>query len=218
MFDAASPLDGLQLPTGFAGLVGATPERLADVESFRRMLVETNATMNLVGDSTLAAFWLRHFVDSAQLLWIAPGARTWADLGAGAGLPGIVLAILLKGRGGAHVHLVESMAKRCAFLSRVVEAIDLPATVHNTRAETLGLDVEIVTARACAPLDKLINFAQPSLKRGATALFLKGSTVDAEIKEARRHWRFEADTRPSLSDPRGRVLALANARWIGGGR
>jgi 16S rRNA (guanine527-N7)-methyltransferase len=215
MFDAASPLDGLGLPAGFAERVGATPGRLADVEAFRTMLVEGNAVMNLVGDSTLPDFWLRHFVDSAQLLWMAPGARTWADLGAGAGLPGIVLAILLKGRGGAHVHLVESMVKRCAFLSRVVGALDLPATVHNTRAETLGLDVEIVTARACAPLDKLINFAQPSLKRGATALFLKGSTVGAEIKEARRHWRFEAETTPSLSDPRGRVLALANARWIG---
>ncbi len=218
MFDAASPLEGLELPAGFAGVVGATPERLADVERFREMLVEANAAMNLVGDSTLPAFWLRHFVDSAQLLWIAPAARTWADLGAGAGLPGLVLAILLKGRGGAQVHLVESMAKRCGFLSRVIEALDLPAIVHNVRAETLGLDVEIVTARACAPLDKLINFAQPSLKRGATALFLKGSTVGAEIKEARRHWRFVAETRPSLSDLRGRVLTLANARWIGSGR
>ena len=218
MSDAASPLDGLDLPAGFAMRVGATPARLADADTFRQMLVEANAVMNLVGNSTLPAFWSRHFVDSAQLLWMAPGARTWADLGAGAGLPGIVLAILLKGRGGAHVHLVESMAKRCGFLHRVVEALGLPATVHNVRAETLALDVEIVTARACAPLDTLINFAQPSLKRGATALFLKGSTVAVEIKEARRHWRFEAETRPSLSDTRGRVLSLANPRWIGGGR
>ena len=103
--------------------MGATPERIADAErSSRRMLDRRpTVTMNLVGDSTLpASFWMRHFVDSAQLLWVAPEGRTWADLGAGAGLPGIVLAILLKGREGAHAHLVESMTKRCGFLGPVV--------------------------------------------------------------------------------------------------
>ena len=104
--------------------------------------------MNLVGPSALAAFWLRHAYDSAQLLFLAPEALTWADLGAGAGFPGIVLAIKLKGREGAHVHLVESMAKRCRFLSEVVAALDLPATVHNVRAESLEIKVDAVTARA----------------------------------------------------------------------
>ena len=215
MFDAASPLDGLGLPAGFADRVGASPERLADAETFRRMLVETNAAMNLVGDSTLPAFWLRHFADSAQLLWFAPEARVWADLGAGAGLPGIVLAILLKGRDGGHVHLVESMAKRCAFLSRVVAALDLPATVHQARAETLRIKAEFVTARACAPLGRLLTFAEPYLRFGATGLFLKGGGVDDEIAEARKDWRFKAETMPSLSDARGRVLALSHVGRAG---
>ena len=218
MFDAASPLEGLGLPAGFAERVGATPERLADAEIFRQILVEANTVMNLVGDSTLPAFWMRHFVDSAQLLWIEPEARTWADLGAGAGLPGIVLAILLKGREGAHVHLVESMAKRCAFLGRVVEALSLPATVHNARAESLRLKVDIVTARACAPLTRLLDFAEPYLARGARGLFLKGEGVEAELDQARTSWRFAAETRPSLSDARGRVLAIADASCIGRGR
>ena len=215
MFDAASPLDGLDLPAGFADRVGATPERLADAEVFRRMLVETNTAMNLVGASTLPVFWLRHFVDSAQLLWIEPEARVWADLGAGAGLPGIVLAILLKGREGAHVHLVESTAKRCAFLTRVVEALDLPATVHNARAESLRLTVDVVTARACAPLNRLLTFAEPYFRAGAKSLFLKGGGVDEELADARKGWRFVSRILPSLSDDRGRVLAVSHVGRIG---
>jgi 16S rRNA (guanine527-N7)-methyltransferase len=199
-------LDGL--PAGFLGAVGATPERLADVEAFRSRLTEANRTMNLVGESTLGDFWLRHFVDSAQLLWVEPSALVWADLGSGAGLPGLVLAILLKGRPGARVHLIESITKRCRFLAETTEALGLPAVVHNARAESLGLKVEIVTARACAPLGRLLTYGWPYLSRGARGLFLKGAEVEAEIADARRSWRFKARTTPSLSDPRGRLLSI----------
>ena len=128
---------------------GATAAQMADLERFRQRLAEWNEKMNLVGPSALAAFWPRHAWDSAQLLEVRPGALRWADLGAGAGFPGLVLAILLKGRPGARVHLVESQAKRCRFLSEVVSQLGLPAQVHNDRAENLSLDVDIVTARAC---------------------------------------------------------------------
>lgn len=189
-------------------MVGATPTRLAVLDMFRSRLTEANRAMNLVGDSTLADFWGRHFVDSAQLLWVEPSALVWADLGSGAGLPGLVLAILLKGRPGARVHLIESMTKRCRFLTEVTEALGLPAVVHNARAESLDLKVEVVTARACAPLDRLLTYARPYLARGARGLFLKGAEVEAEIAEARRSWRFKARTTPSLSDPRGRLLSI----------
>ena len=135
-------------------------------------------------------------------------------MGAGAGLPGIVLAILLKGREGAHAHLVESMTKRCGFLSRVVEALSLPATVHNVRAESLRLKVDVVTARACAPLTRLLDFAEPYFARGARGLFLKGEGVESELEPARTSWRFAADTRPSLSDPRGKLLSITDASRI----
>jgi 16S rRNA (guanine527-N7)-methyltransferase len=200
--------DLADLPVGFLDAVGATPARLEDAERFRVMLTEANRVTNLVGESTLGDFWRRHFIDSAQLLWHETSARVWADLGSGAGLPGVVLAILLKSRTGAHVHLIESMAKRCRFLADVVEVLDLPATVHNVRAESLELQVEMVTARACAPLDRLLTYARPYLARGARGLFLKGAEVEAEIAEARRHWRFSARSRPSLSDPRGRLLSI----------
>src|SRR5271165_592477 len=176
------------LPAGFLDAVGGAPVRLQEVELYRSRLAQANQVMNLVGDSTLEDFWRRHFVDSAQLLWAEPSAAVWADLGSGAGLPGVVLAILLKERRGARVHLIESMAKRCRFLEDVVEALDLPAVVHHARAESLKLKVEMVTARACAPLDRLLGYARPYLSRGARGLFLKGAEVDAEVAEARRRW------------------------------
>ena len=122
--------------------------------------------------------------DSAQLLRLAPDALTWADLGTGAGLPGIVLAILGKDRPGFHVHLVESMAKRCRFLTEVVTGLQLPATVHQSRAEDLSLAVDIVTARAVAPLYKGIPLFAPALKKGARLLLYKGPDMEAEIAEA----------------------------------
>ncbi len=193
---------------GFARISGAGPDQMADLERFRRILAERNEVMNLVGPATVPDFWNRHAWDSAQLLRLAPEALVWADLGAGAGFPGLVLAILGKGREGFHVHLVESMAKRCRFLSEVAAALDLPATVHNARAENLDLTVEIVTARACAPLARLLGYARPYLQAGATGLFLKGQDVVSEMKEAARYWEYEADVSPSKSDPRGRVVRV----------
>lgn len=192
----------------FAKLSGATPDQMADLERFRALLVERNAVMNLIGPATEADFWSRHAWDSAQLLKLAPQARAWADLGAGAGLPGIVLAIFGKGVVGFHVDLVESMAKRCKFLNEVVEALQLPATVHNARAESLDLTVEIVTARACAPLHRLLGYARPYLESGATGLFLKGQDVVSEMSEAARYWEYEADVVPSKSDSRGRIVRV----------
>src|SRR4051812_19260165 len=120
--------------SAFTVLSGATPAQMADLERFRTMLAERNQVMNLVGPATLPDFWSRHAWDSAQLLKLASQARSWADLGAGAGMPGVVLAILGKGTLGFHVDLVESMTKRCRFLADVVETLALPAAVHNARA------------------------------------------------------------------------------------
>lgn len=201
----------------FARATGATPAQMADLARFRELLAEWNERMNLIGPATLEVYWNRHAWDSAQLLKLAPEAQVWADLGAGAGLPGLVLAIMGKGRDGFHVHLVESMTKRCRFLSEVVGELGLPATVHNARAENLQLAVDIVTARACAPLGRLLGYAQPYLKAGALGLFLKGQDVAAELEDAAKSWEFEADTVPSLSDPRGqivRVRRLGRARKV----
>ena len=209
MSAAAPPdMEAVTDADSFAHATGATPQQMADLQRFLALLTEWNANMNLVGPSALAEFWPRHAWDSAQLLKLAPEARSWADLGAGAGFPGIVLAILGKGRLGFHVDLVESVAKRCRFLSEVVTALDLPAKVHNARAEDLKLTVEIVSARACAPLAKLLRYARPYLHRGATGLFLKGQDVAAELEEATRCWELEAQIVPSLSSERGQIVRV----------
>ncbi|RAK58234.1 16S rRNA (guanine(527)-N(7))-methyltransferase RsmG [Phenylobacterium deserti] len=199
----------------FARETGASPAVMADLARYRDVLAEWNEVMNLVGPATIATYWNRHAWDSAQLLKLAPEALRWADLGAGAGLPGVVLAIMGKGREGFHVHLVESMAKRCRFLSEVVGQLGLPATVHNERAENLDLAVDIVTARACAPMARLLGYARPYFKAGAQGLFLKGQDVASELDEAARSWDFEAETLPSLSDPRGQIVRV---RRLGRGR
>src|SRR5579859_8056137 len=171
---------------GFAALSGATARQLDDLQRFRVLLAARNEVMNLVGPASLPHFWSRHAWDSAQLLRLAPDARSWADLGAGAGLPGIVLAIFGKGELRVHVDLVESMTKLCKFRSEVGDELELPATSHNTRAENLDLSVEIVTARACAPHHRLLGYARPYLQGGATGLFLKGQDVVAEMRSEER--------------------------------
>lgn len=203
-----TPVSPPRTAAEFQAALGASDAQMADLVAYLALLTDWNGVMNLVGPSALAEFWPRHAYDSAQLLQRAPGAKTWADLGAGAGFPGLVLAILLKGTDGAKVHLVESMAKRCRFLSEVVQRLDLPAQIHNARAEELGIRVDIVTARACAPLPRLLGYAEPYLKRGATGLFLKGQDVVAELTEAAKSWKFEAELSASSSHPDGRILQV----------
>ncbi len=198
----------------FQRLTGCSDAQLADLTRFQALLAEWNAVMNLVGPATIAPYWNRHAWDSAQLLRLAPEARTWADLGAGAGLPGVVLAILLKDVPGAKVHLVESMAKRCRFLRVVADELGLPVEIHNARAEDLDLKVDVVTARACAPMVRLLGYAQPYLKRGAVAWFLKGQDVASELVEAATYWKFESDLRPSLSDPRGQIVQVKGLKSV----
>ncbi|MBY0562674.1 MAG: 16S rRNA (guanine(527)-N(7))-methyltransferase RsmG [Hyphomonadaceae bacterium] len=196
------------------GVSHETSERL---ETHRRLLAEWSGRMNLVGPKELEAFWSRHALDSAQLLKLAPNAKRWVDLGSGAGFPGLVLAALLAGTPGAMVHVVEATAKKAAFLSAVIDAAGLPAKVFNLRIEDFGAGegcYDIVTARALAPLSRLILYAKPILDRGAQGLFHKGADLDAELaaaKDALDGGAYRADVLESLSDPRGRIVRITKA-------
>ena len=199
----------------FQALTGAAPERMVELERFLVMLTEANEVMNLVGPDSLPDFWKRHAWDSAQLLDRAGFAKTWADLGAGAGFPGLVLAILSKDRPNGHVWLVDSLQKRCRFLQAVVDELGLPATVVWGRAEEQAIKVDIVTARAVAPMEKLLGYAQPYLSRGAQGLFLKGEKAEQELKDSAKSWHVDAELTVSRSDPRGRIVTIRSLKSRG---
>ena len=136
----------------------------------------------------------------------------WIDLGSGGGFPGIPLACSLVERPDAHVHLVESNKKKAAFLREAVRALALPATVHAQRiddfAQQFSSHADIVTARALAPLEKLLPDAYPLLKTGTKGLFLKGQDVGSELTQAAKYWTIEAEMAPSRTDPGGQILIL----------
>lgn len=196
---------------------GVSRETLERIETHCRLLAEWSERMNLVGPRELDLFWARHARDSAQLVALAPDARRWVDLGAGAGFPGLIIAAMLAEAPGAFVHLVESIGKKARFLNAVIEEAGLPARVFNQRIEDFGAGsggYEVVTARALAPLPRLIVHANPLLARGAVGLFHKGADVDAELaaaKAALDSGGYRAEVLESVSDPRGRIVRIIKA-------
>jgi 16S rRNA (guanine527-N7)-methyltransferase len=171
------------------------------------------AIKNLVGPATLKDVWTRHIADSLQLLEHAPTAPTWLDLGSGAGFPGLVVAIAGQER-GLKVDLVESNARKCAFLRHVARLTDTAVTVHPDRLEAVlprfvG-NVAVVSARALAPLSDLLSWTEPLLTTGTLGLFLKGRDADAELTAARKLWRFELAILPSRTDPEARIFRITH--------
>jgi 16S rRNA (guanine527-N7)-methyltransferase len=172
------------------------------------------AIKNLVSSSTLDEVWSRHIADSLQLARLAPEARIWVDLGSGAGFPGLVVALAISDRSGAHVHLVESNGRKCAFLRHAARLTGAPVTVHEARVEAVVADfagsVDVVTARAVAPLAQLLSWSQELLKSGAAGLFPKGRDTAAELTEAEKSWRFNAELLPSRTDSEARIVRVTS--------
>jgi 16S rRNA (guanine527-N7)-methyltransferase len=197
----------------------AVLERLeADAETTDRLdaLVETlerwAPRINLVARSTLDAVWTRHVEDSAQILRYAPvGARRWIDLGAGAGFPGLVVAALAASRvQDLAVTLVESDARKAAFLSAAARAMGVEVDIRISRIEALSPEpFDVVSARALASLPKLLDYASPLLAQGGVAMFPKGEGWRSELTEARRHWHMEVDVRPSVTHRDAVILVLS---------
>jgi 16S rRNA (guanine527-N7)-methyltransferase len=172
------------------------------------------AIKNLVSSSTLDDVWSRHIADSLQLARLAPEARIWVDLGSGAGFPGLVVALAISDRPGAHVHLVESNGRKCAFLRHAARLTGVPVTLHEARVEAVVAGfagtVEVVTARAVAPLAQLLSWSQELLKSGAVGLFPKGRYAAAELTEAEKSWRFKAELLPSRTDSEARIVRVTS--------
>jgi 16S rRNA (guanine527-N7)-methyltransferase len=196
-------------------LVPVSRETLARLDRFVATLLTWQRRINLIAPASVRAIWTRHVADSLQLLSLAPAAKVWLDLGSGGGFPGVVIACALGETPGARVHLVESNGKKAAFLREAVRVTGATAIVHQARIEqmgtTLGEPVEVVTARALAPLTELLGLAEPWLKKGAQALFPKGQDIGAELTEASKYWNIEAVLVPSKTDPLARIVSVGRA-------
>lgn len=202
-----APLDA----EGFASLMDVSRETVAKLDAYLALLVTWQKAINLVGKSTLSDPWRRHILDSAQLCRFLPGAPSCVvDLGSGAGLPGLVLAVMTT---GAEVHLVESDRRKAQFLREAARRLELMnVKVHAVRIERLTMQADVVTARALAPLVKLLPLAAPLLAPQGRMILLKGAHATAELAEARESWSMQDQLEPSLADPDGRVVILDEVR------
>jgi 16S rRNA (guanine527-N7)-methyltransferase len=200
MLSPHEALAGIDVPRG-------TIDRLLRYEVLLR---EWQGRMNLVGPSTLADPWRRHFQDSAQLALLAPRDLRWLDIGAGAGFPGLVLAAMEWGT----FTLVEAIAKKCRFLEAVAAALKLTGVqICCARVETLPPQhADIVTARATASLEQLLEWSLPHLKPGGMCLFPKGRSFADEIAAAHVRFTFDHQAVPSRTDPDARIIQIVNAR------
>jgi 16S rRNA (guanine527-N7)-methyltransferase len=196
-------------------LVPVSRETVARLDCFVALLVEWQSRFNLIAASTASRIWTRHIVDSLQLVGLAPKARKWADLGSGAGFPGVPIACALADYADAEVHLIESNNKKAAFLREAIHATDAPAVVHAERVADFSKrfhgQLDVITARALAPLPKLLSIAYPLLKTGAEGIFPKGQDVEAELTEAAKCWSIQASLVPSRTDPKSRVVLIRHA-------
>jgi 16S rRNA (guanine527-N7)-methyltransferase len=201
-------------PKAFERAFRVSRETLERLEVYERLLNQWQKAVNLVAPSTLDQAWHRHFADSAQLAALVPvGAKKLADLGSGGGFPGLVLAIMLAERGGPRVALIEADKRKCAFLREVARQTTIAVDIVTARAENPETQpkvgtVDVVTARAFAPLGRLLELAAPYFAEGTIGLFLKGREAECEVHEAAAGRRFAYELLPSSTDPGGRIVVV----------
>lgn len=188
-------------------------ETFSRLIAFQATFEKWAARINLAAPSTLPELWSRHILDSAQLVPLAPNALRFVDLGSGGGFPGAILAVLLADRDGASITLVESNQKKVSFLRNAIAGS--PGRVVAKRIEEFagtGEAADIVTARALAPLNKLLGLAEPWLSAGATAFFHKGRDYRREIEESRDAWQFSLVEHPSVIDAASVILEISDLK------
>ena len=190
----------------FREQMGVSRETLERLEIYEKMLRRWQPAINLVSRQSLTDVWRRHFLDSAQLFDLIPrNAQSLLDIGSGAGFPGLVLAIL----GARNVHLVESDQRKSMFLREVSRETSADVTIINARIESMSPQVfDVVTSRACAALDVLLNYSKPYLGPETICLFPKGQLVEEELTTAKKRWNMRYTLVQSASDSAGRIVRL----------
>lgn len=193
-------------PADFGRLAGVSRETVERLEAYAGLLVRWQRRINLVGKGSLGDLWRRHMLDSAQVFPLYPKqARTLLDVGSGSGFPGMVLAIL----GVPEVHLVESDRRKCAFLREVARITGAPAIIHAARLEQLEpWMADVITARAIAPLPRLLNLVSAFIGPTTYCIFMKGAGVESELAAAREAWSMDVERFPSVTDSGGTILRL----------
>jgi 16S rRNA (guanine527-N7)-methyltransferase len=200
-------------PEEFRRDTGVSRETLRRLAAYAELLLKWNKRINLIGRGSETELWRRHMLDSAQLLSLIPkSARTIADIGSGAGLPGLILSVL---NSAASFALIESDRRKAAFLREAIRATQSSAIVHEKRVEEVDLpSQDVVVARALAPLDRLLEMVQKLISIHTVCLFPKGATAEQELTEARARWIMQARQVPSRTDPAGRILVLTEVARV----
>ncbi len=202
----------MKSPANFAERFLVSRESMEKLEAYVALLIQWQAKINLVANSTIPQIWERHIADSLQVLaHLPPETKAIADLGSGAGLPGLVLACC----GDWTVHFYESNLKKSAFLMEALRVTQSKGQVHSVRLETLHHvklpTVDIVTARALAPLPLLLDYAEPFLSAGARGLFHKGRELETELTDAQKYWRIQFKKHTSPIDSESFLLEVKEA-------
>lgn len=197
----------------FSSVFNVSRETLAALRTYELLLSKWQKSINLVANSTIPDLWQRHMLDSAQLSWLVSApVRHWVDLGSGGGFPGLVVALLRAHEPDFQMHLIESDQRKSVFLREVVRQTSAPVKVHCLRIEVFAAEfgslADVVSARALAPLDRLLDWAAPLFGPDTTGLFLKGQGLSDELISARKGWIFNSEVISSRSDPSGSILKV----------
>jgi 16S rRNA (guanine527-N7)-methyltransferase len=201
----------------FAATFNVSRETLDKLLAYVALLEQWQPRINLVAGATLPDVWHRHIADSAQLLALAPKSGKWLDIGSGAGFPGLVIAIMAHGSAGPRVTLIESDRRKCAFLAEVARHTGISVEIHTARIEQIATQrmlgaVDVVSARALAPLVRLIPLSLPFFGDATLGLFPKGRDAESEVTQARAAWDFDVEMTPSLTDAAARIVAIRRPR------
>ena len=194
--------------------IGGSPEQMERLERFAELLLAENERQNLVSRGTLANVWSRHILDSSQLIRFAPADGTWLDLGSGAGFPGLVVAALWTG----HVTLVEARKLRVDFLRQAADVLELGERAYILCAKVEAVPprpYDVISARAFAPLDKLLRLGLPFSSAGTVWILPKGRNAKTELEAARFSWQGDFRIEPSLTDADAGIIVARGVQRRG---
>jgi len=195
-------------------MIDVSRETRARLERYVALLIEENQRQNLIGRSTIDEIWQRHIADSAQLARFAPRPdSSWLDIGSGAGLPGMVIAILTEGP----VTLAEPRKLRADFLDRVTRdlGLDQRVTIRAAKAERITGNFDVITARAVGSLGNLLAISQHLSTDKTIWVLPKGKSAQSELDDARQAWQGEFRLEPSATSGEAAILVAAGIRRKG---